>query len=73
MQREHTHGINMSALGRKRQGLDLASEEVALEVPGLSLFYGQVQALFDVQMNIPRQRVTSFMGPSGCGKSTLLR
>ena len=74
MQQEpHTHGINMSALGRKRQGLDLASENVALEVPGLNLFYGEKQALFDIQMNIPKQRVTSFIGPSGCGKSTLLR
>lgn len=73
MQDSHTHGINMSALGRKRQVLDLASEEVALEVPGLNLFYGEKQALYDIQMNIPKRRVTSFIGPSGCGKSTLLR
>ncbi|MEB0009662.1 phosphate ABC transporter ATP-binding protein, partial [Pseudomonas sp. RTB2] len=39
MQHEtHTHGINMSALGRDKQGLNLANETVALEVPGLSLF-----------------------------------
>ncbi len=69
----HAHGINMSALGRKRQVLDLANEAVALEVPGLDLFYGEKQALFDIRMNIPKQRVTSFIGPSGCGKSTLLR
>ncbi|MDD1968365.1 phosphate ABC transporter ATP-binding protein PstB [Pseudomonas sp. NPDC090203] len=69
----HTHGINMSALGRKRQGLDLAREDIALEVPGLNLFYGEKQALFDIALNIPKQRVTSFIGPSGCGKSTLLR
>ncbi|WP_110948321.1 phosphate ABC transporter ATP-binding protein PstB [Pseudomonas bohemica] len=73
MQDSHTHAINMSALGRKRQVLDLASEEVALEVPGLNLFYGEKQALYDIQMNIPKRRVTSFIGPSGCGKSTLLR
>ncbi len=68
-----THGINMAALGREKQGLNLAEESVALEVPGLNLFYGNKQALFDVSMNIPRQRVTAFIGPSGCGKSTLLR
>ncbi|TDV64372.1 phosphate ABC transporter ATP-binding protein PstB [Pseudomonas sp. LP_7_YM] len=73
MQDPHTHGIKMSALGRKRQGLDLASEEVALQVPGLNLFYGEKQVLYDIRMNIPKQRVTSFIGPSGCGKSTLLR
>ncbi|TWC39475.1 phosphate ABC transporter ATP-binding protein (PhoT family) [Pseudomonas sp. SJZ079] len=68
-----THGINMAALGREKQGLNLAEESVALEVPGLNLFYGDKQALFDVSMNIPKQRVTAFIGPSGCGKSTLLR
>ncbi|HYQ40209.1 MAG TPA: phosphate ABC transporter ATP-binding protein PstB [Pseudomonas sp.] len=69
----HTHGIDIGALGRSKQSLDLASESVALEVPGLNLFYGDKQALFDVQMNIPRNRATAFIGPSGCGKSTLLR
>ncbi len=74
MQHEtHTHGIDMAALGRQKQSLNLAEETVALEVPGLNLFYGDKQALFDVSMNIPKQRVTAFIGPSGCGKSTLLR
>lgn len=74
MQHEvHTHGIDMAALGRQKQGLNLADETVALEVPGLNLFYGDKQALYDVSMNIPKQRVTAFIGPSGCGKSTLLR
>ena len=74
MQHEtHSHGINMSALGRDKQSLSLAQETVAIEVPGLSLYYGEKQALFDVSMNIPKQRVTAFIGPSGCGKSTLLR
>ena len=68
-----THGINMSALGRTKQSLNLANEEVAIEVPGLNLFYGEKQALYDVSLNIPKQRVTAFIGPSGCGKSTLLR
>lgn len=73
---QHTpsgRGISLSALGRKKQRLRLEDEAVALEVPGLNLFYGKTQALFDVQLKIPRQRVTAFIGPSGCGKSTLLR
>lgn len=68
-----THGMNMSALRRHKQRLDLADETVAIEVPGLNLFYGDKQALFDIALNIPKQKVTSFIGPSGCGKSTLLR
>ncbi|MFP6847581.1 MAG: phosphate ABC transporter ATP-binding protein PstB [Pseudomonas sp.] len=74
MQHEvHTHGIDMAALGRQRQGLDMANERVAIDVPGLNLYYGDKQALYDVKMTIPKQRVTAFIGPSGCGKSTLLR
>ncbi|WP_263147151.1 phosphate ABC transporter ATP-binding protein PstB [Pseudomonas sp. RIT-PI-AD] len=68
-----THGIDLAALGRGKQSLRLADETVALEVPGLNLFYGDKQALFDVALNIPKRRVTAFIGPSGCGKSTLLR
>ncbi len=39
----------------------------------LSLYYGDKQALCDVSISIPRNRVTALIGPSGCGKSTLLR
>ncbi len=67
------HGVDLDALGRKRQVLNLAEEPVALEVAGLNLYYGEKQALFDVNMRIPQKRVTAFIGPSGCGKSTLLR
>ena len=44
-----------------------------VEVEDLSLFYGEKQALRDVNMNITRNQITAFIGPSGCGKSTLLR
>ncbi len=66
-------GLSFNTLGRKRQGLRLEDESVALDVPGLNLFYEAKQALFDVSLKIPKQRVTAFIGPSGCGKSTLLR
>jgi phosphate transport system ATP-binding protein len=39
----------------------------------VNFFYGAVQALFDISMDIPGRRVTAFIGPSGCGKSTFLR
>ena len=38
-----------------------------------SVFYGPKQALFDISLQIPQNRVTAFIGPSGCGKSTFLR
>lgn len=39
----------------------------------LNLYYGDKQALCDISVRIPRNRVTALIGPSGCGKSTLLR
>lgn len=50
-----------------------ADIEPVLTVENLNLFYGQKQALNDISMTIPRNKVTAFIGPSGCGKSTLLR
>jgi len=68
-----THGVDINALGRGRARMRLSEEKLALEVKNLNLFYGEKQALKDVNMVIPRHRVTAFIGPSGCGKSTLLR
>lgn len=39
----------------------------------LNLYYGAKQALKDISMRIPANRVTALIGPSGCGKSTYLR
>lgn len=49
------------------------STALAIETEGLSLWYGDFQALFDVDLQIKRGIITSLIGPSGCGKSTLLR
>jgi phosphate transport system ATP-binding protein len=40
---------------------------------GLSVHYGEKQALFGVDLDIASHRVTALIGPSGCGKSTFLR
>lgn len=48
-------------------------EETSLQVNDLSLFYGEKQALANINMGIATRKVTAFIGPSGCGKSTLLR
>lgn len=50
-----------------------ATEQIALEIDKLNLFYGEKQVLRDISMSIPKGQVTAFIGPSGCGKSTLLR
>jgi len=47
--------------------------ETVIEAHGLDVYYGETQALDDVTMEIPSNRVTAMIGPSGCGKSTFLR
>lgn len=49
------------------------TSEVAIRVENLDLYYGEAKALNNINMAIPKNRVTAFIGPSGCGKSTLLR
>jgi phosphate transport system ATP-binding protein len=46
---------------------------VAVEIAGLSLWYGDFQALHEVQLEISQGEVTALVGPSGCGKTTLLK
>jgi len=45
----------------------------AIEVRGLSLFYGNFQALKGVSLDIRRNKISALIGPSGCGKTTFLR
>ena len=56
----------------KKDHLGMIQDPI-LKLRDLDLFYGSAQALFGVDLNIPRGEVTAFIGPSGCGKSTLLR
>jgi len=53
--------------------LDIEREDICIETRNLNLYYGEDQALKNIDLRIPRNRVTAFIGPSGCGKSTLLR
>jgi len=48
-------------------------QEIVLHVDDFELWYGQKQALHEINMNVPKGQVTAMIGPSGCGKSTLLR
>ncbi len=44
-----------------------------IEIRSLNFFYGDMQALHNVNMSLADRSITAFIGPSGCGKSTLLR
>jgi phosphate transport system ATP-binding protein len=47
--------------------------EFAIETRDFNLWYGDFQALFDINLQVKRGIITSMIGPSGCGKSTMLR
>jgi phosphate transport system ATP-binding protein len=44
-----------------------------VELERFNFWYGEKQALFDIDLRVRERAVTAFIGPSGCGKSTLLR
>ncbi|MFM9106049.1 MAG: phosphate ABC transporter ATP-binding protein PstB [Chloroflexota bacterium] len=46
---------------------------VVISLRNLNVHYGRFHAVGDVNVDIPRNRITAFIGPSGCGKSTVLR
>ncbi|MEM8877255.1 MAG: phosphate ABC transporter ATP-binding protein PstB [Pseudomonadota bacterium] len=48
-------------------------EDVKMSARDVGVFYGDKQALFDVDLDIGNKQVTALIGPSGCGKSTFLR
>src|SRR5262245_24600085 len=70
----HDPGLRIRTEVRDRDEPAAASGlPAAIELRDVSLSYGPVQALFDINMYIPERQATAFIGPSGCGKSTLLR
>jgi len=44
-----------------------------ISAKSIDVFYGEKQALNNITLDIPENKVTSLIGPSGCGKSTFLR
>jgi phosphate transport system ATP-binding protein len=69
-----THSVNFAALSRSEPTFELQHETISLEVKNLNLYYDKNKlALHNINMSIPKRRVTAYIGPSGCGKSTLLR
>ena len=48
-------------------------KHVKMSVQNLNFYYGSVQALKNVNLEILPNRVTALIGPSGCGKTTFLR
>jgi len=58
---------------RKEGALPVEQRELKMRASDVNLWYGEKQALFDVNLEMFDQSVTALIGPSGCGKSTFLR
>jgi phosphate transport system ATP-binding protein len=75
------NGANMEADARttdlntptQRARGSTADADIHIEVRNLNAFYGSIQALKNINLEVPRRQITVIMGPSGCGKSTLLK
>jgi phosphate transport system ATP-binding protein len=68
-----TEGFVDQTVDVERQSTAPASAVTVIEARSLDVFYDDVQALDDIDIEIPEQQVTAMIGPSGCGKSTFLR
>ena len=44
-----------------------------ISIQNLSVYYGPLQILKDITIDIPDRKITVIIGPSGCGKTTLLK
>jgi phosphate transport system ATP-binding protein len=51
----------------------VATGKPRLRAEGVSVFYGEKEAIHGVSIDIHQNEIVAFIGPSGCGKSTLLR
>ena len=51
----------------------MKNSKVKISSNNLNVYYGNKQALFDVNLTLNEKEVTALIGPSGCGKSTFLR
>ncbi|MGE0283481.1 MAG: phosphate ABC transporter ATP-binding protein PstB [Rhizobiaceae bacterium] len=49
------------------------NEKIKMRGEKVTVYYGEKQALFDVDLLVRQNQVTALIGPSGCGKSTFLR
>jgi phosphate transport system ATP-binding protein len=68
--------VQIDTSGRLATGSDSGPQEAGvpvMEMNGVSVFYGDYEAVRETTMPIRQNQITAMIGPSGCGKSTILR
>ena len=65
--------LEMPTIAKTAPSAAAGNESVAFASRKVNVFYGEKQALFEVDLDIYANEVVALIGPSGCGKSTFLR
>ena len=68
--RSHAGGAGSSAVGSHLARRPRAGSDLAIEVRGLSMRYGSVEAVRGLDLDVERGEVFAFLGPNGAGKTT---
>ncbi len=58
---------------QKKEVSNISESNQAIKIRDLNAFYGDFQALEEIETEIPENKITAVMGPSGCGKSTFIK
>ena len=69
---ERTPSLNVSSVASDTSPNNATIDPV-IETKNLSVFYGEYEAVRNVDMVFGKNQITALIGPSGCGKSTVLR
>ncbi len=65
--------ISAAAATKAATATEAANGAIKADVRNFNFFYGDFQAIRNVNMRVQERKVTALIGPSGCGKSTFLR
>ena len=65
--------MNVNKSSNDKEGSNLSKKDIVFDTKGLDLWYGEDQALKNINLEIPENEVTAIIGPSGCGKSTYIK
>ncbi len=60
-------------VAQARKEAEPVQREVVFDIKGLTVTYGRLTAISDVDLEVYRNVITAVIGPSGCGKSTFIR
>jgi phosphate transport system ATP-binding protein len=71
--RDEQRAINAGMASQIKQSEGFDSDDSVITIRNLDVYYGEFHAVSDINIDVPKNKITAFIGPSGCGKSTVIR